>query len=405
MSSKRIYFCSTGEHKIKIKAVSKMKSSEARERLSDKAYDRMREAIVRLMGGDMEGLSEPLTCTAATVAIDEKVTAGEIETMRADRLKRQVVQWLKSQGIYLEDGEKPQPRKKAAAAKPMGGKARVTSSVAIATEHAKFSREIMEEASTTEIVGKPYSTAARVAMFLVARLLPMKNIEPPKPSQCFEADYQRLYLTNGQVSTLTKELFSDNEPDKRERLFGVLRELSRPIDSITRIKENGRLKSKRTVRNAKLISWHFVEEEERRDGKFKEDCALYIGVSGLFYANMRHHEDVEVRALLEGFHATHGAEYVAMRLWAAGEAAQIRAAQASTGTTKHFRYSLLPSWNDVGEEMRKKRRAACRAVADRAAHDIGAVSWREGKDDDGERGISFTWEKSKKEPGEEPKNG
>lgn len=338
-------------------------------------YQRIRAAVRRHIGKGITDIEDIITRAATAGAIAEGLTGKDIARLTAEELTARVITWARTGGgIIIID--LPQ-KKRAEDAGHIGGLARVTSSVAMATSSATI-----EEAEAAAI-RRQYSSRARVAMILIARLVPQKGAaEPTTLDELIDPSFGRVTLTEVQEGALAKALFTRNNPRARQDLIATLTELSKPITCTTRIKGADGKTRKAELQHARLIDYVRV-----RDDKTGKITGLRINVSGLFYSNMKHHADINADKLLPAYHGVHGAEYVDILLWYTAEKARIEASKEDI--TLLFPYSATATYDVVKEDMKRRRRRACRAVANEAAHDMGASSWVGTP-----KGILFTWQKA-----------
>ena len=343
--------------------------------IGKRSYQRIGAAVRRHIGEGITDIEDIITRAAAAGAIADGLTSKDIARLTAAELTSLVVTWAKTGGgvIIIDIPQK----ERATEAGHIGGLARVTSSVALATSSATI-----EEAEAAAI-RRQYSSRARVAMILIARLVPQKAAaEPTTIDELTDPSFRRVTLTEAQEGALAAALFTRNNPRARHDLVATLTELSKPISCTTRIKgTDGRTRNVE-LQHARLID--FVRVKDKKTGKI---TGLRINVSGLFYSNMRHHADIDADKLLPAYHDIHGAEYVDIMLWYASEKARIEA--STEDITLMFPYSSAATYDDVKEDMKKRKRRACRAIADDAARDMAAASWTSTA-----KGILFTWKRT-----------
>lgn len=365
-------------HDDKVTRADMLTEADAIDAIGTRVYSRIRAAIRRHIGASAPThIDDMITRAAATGAVKAGETSKSIARLTSKALTELVVTWCKSgAGIIIIDIPDHSRRRQ----KTIGGLARVTSSVAMATNNAI--PEKVEPSQTTITHPRSYSDAARYAMFVIARLVPQKTAaEPTTIDELVNPVYRTITLDEEQEQDFTRNLFTRNRKATKEALWQVLSELSQPVTCHTRVRgADGRTREKE-LQHVRLID--YTREKDKND---PTQTRLRINVSGLFYANARHHADINISLLTDRRREVNGAEYTDMIMWYASEYPHIIAAKE--GTTATFLFTSVSEYRTASAAMQRWKRRRYRATAEKVTHDIGAASWIYSS-----TGISFTWNK------------
>ena len=388
MVKAKVYF---GKADISLRVTAKTRP-EVVAALSEGAFRRVQETISRLIDGDMFGLDEALACTASAAAIAEKVTAQDIEGMDGRRLRAKVLKWLRAQGVEVGKDRRVRDRKPktVAASKQADGTSKVGAALAMGASRAITSDE-----------NKPLPAEANTAIMYICRLLPRDGGIDSPPRE-FSPTYKSITMDVAAQGAFTKALFGSNRPETRKRLEGVLNALARRVTSTTTYVSNGNTVTR--VIKGRLLDWTSdLEIFKNTEGVTligKDN--ITINVSSLFYLCLKRYENVDVGRWLEAARAKNGNAYVYIRSWGVERRFKIEA-QTAAGKdfADTFPYSYVPKFNTTTDKKGKQVetppqvkqyiRDACKAVAQRAADDMGATQWKVV-----EGGISFLWKGKKR---------
>lgn len=344
--------------------------------IGTRAYTRIRAAIRRHIGTSAApDLDDMITRAASTGAVKAGETSTSIARRTAKALSELVIAWCKTgAGVIIIDIPDHSRRRQ----RTIGGLARVTSSVAMATNNAI--PEKVEPSQTTITHPRSYSDEARFAMIIIARLIPQRTAaEPTTIDELINPAYRTITLDEEQETAFTRNLFTRNKKKTKEALWQVLTELAQPVTCNTRVKgADGRTREKE-LQHVRLIDYTRV-----KDQKDPTQTRLRINVSGLFYANARHHADINISLLTDRRHEVNGVEYMDMIMWFTSEYPHIIAAKNGTAAT--FLFTSVSEYRTASKDMQRWKRRRYRETAEKVTHDIGASSWIYSSN-----GITFTW--------------